>query len=67
LMFDLIEGTRRYFHRDRVTFIREYAPDEVRGILERTSLELVAFDSIEHAPGRRRLLVVARSSATSRP
>jgi SAM-dependent methyltransferase len=60
LMFDLIEGTREYFHRDRVTFIREYPPDEVRRILERTSLELVTFDSIEHAPGRVRLLVVAR-------
>lgn len=60
LMFDLIEGAREYFHRDRVTFIREYTRAEVRGILERASLELVAFDSIEHAPGRVRLLVVAR-------
>jgi SAM-dependent methyltransferase len=60
LMFDLIEGSREYFHRDGITFIREYAPAEVRTMLRRTSLELVTFDRIEHAPGRERLLVVAR-------
>jgi SAM-dependent methyltransferase len=61
VMFDLIEGSREYFHRDRVTFIREYSRPEVREILQRTSLELVAFDRVEHAPGRVRLLVLARN------
>jgi SAM-dependent methyltransferase len=60
VMFDLIEGSREYFHRDRLTFIREYSRSEVREILERVSLQLVAFDRVEHAPGRERMLVVAQ-------
>jgi SAM-dependent methyltransferase len=60
VMFDLIEGARTYFHRDRATFIREYTRPEVGEILGRTSLDLVEFDEIEHAPGRTRMLVVAR-------
>ena len=62
VMFDLIEGPRRYFHRDRMTFIREYPRSEVAAILERTSLHPLAFERIEHAPGRERLLVVARKA-----
>jgi SAM-dependent methyltransferase len=61
VIFDLIEGTRRYFHSDEVTYIREYSREEVREILARTSLELLAFDEIVHTPGRVRLLVIARS------
>jgi SAM-dependent methyltransferase len=60
VMFDLIEGSRKYFHPDQ-TFIREYARPEVAEILQRIPIELVAFDRIEHAPGRARLLVVARN------
>lgn len=61
VMFDLIEGPRAHFERDQVTFIREYRRSEVEEILRRTSLDLVAFDQVEHAPGRTRLLVVARN------
>jgi phospholipid N-methyltransferase len=60
VMFDLIEGRHRYFEADGVTFIREYTRDEVEAILRRTSLERIAFDRLEHAPGHVRLLVVAR-------
>lgn len=60
VMFDLIEGSRRYFHRDRATFMREYTRPEITEILDSAALELVAFDRIEHAPERARLLVVAR-------
>jgi SAM-dependent methyltransferase len=67
VIFDLIEGGRSYFHRDQVTFIREYSRSEVTEILGRLSLEPVAFDRVEHAPGRERLLIVARApEVTSR-
>lgn len=60
VMFDLIEGGRRHFATDDVTYVRHYSRDEVKEILVRNSLRLVAFDEIVHAPGRARLLVVAR-------
>jgi SAM-dependent methyltransferase len=60
VLFDLIEGPRTYFHDDGVTYIREYSQDEARRIVERCGLSLTAFDAVEHAPGRERLLVVAR-------
>jgi SAM-dependent methyltransferase len=63
VMFDLIEGARRYFQRDQVTFIREYTRAEVAELLRSTPLDLAAFDEIKHAPGRIRLLVVARKRA----
>ena len=59
IVFDLIEGPRVYFHRDRATFMREYTRAEVGEIVAAASLELVALDRVEHAPGRTRMLVVA--------
>jgi SAM-dependent methyltransferase len=59
IVFDLIEGSREYFHRDQVTFMREYTRAEVSEIVRGASLELVAIDRVEHAPGRSRMLVVA--------
>jgi SAM-dependent methyltransferase len=61
VLFDLIEGDRQYFQLDGVTYIHEYARDEVKRILDRVALELVAFDELVHAPGYARLLVVARN------
>jgi SAM-dependent methyltransferase len=58
IVFDLIEGSREYFHRDDRTFMREYTRDEVAAIVSAASLELVTFDEVVHAPGRTRLLVV---------
>jgi SAM-dependent methyltransferase len=60
VLFDLLEGSRAYFHRDRATFIRHYTRGEVTEILARTGLQLEGFYRVEHAPGRARLLVVAR-------
>lgn len=59
VVFDLIEGSRRYFHSDGSTYVREYGRDEVVRIVTAVGLELVAIDQVEHAPGRTRMLVVA--------
>jgi SAM-dependent methyltransferase len=58
--FDLIEGRRRYFQDDGVTYIRWYARDEIESILAATGLDLVTFDEVRHLPDLTRLLVVAR-------
>jgi SAM-dependent methyltransferase len=60
MVFDLIEGERRYWEHDRATYIRLYTRDEVRQILARIGLTDISFDEVEHSPGRTRLLVVAR-------
>lgn len=60
-LFDLIEGSRTHFQRDHATFLREYARPEVAEIVSAAGLAVEAFDEIEHAPGRGRLLVVARN------
>ncbi len=62
IVFDLIEGHREYFHRDERTFMREYTRDEVTEIVGGAGLDLVAFDTVDHAPGRTRLLVVVTRS-----
>jgi len=59
VVFDLIEGSREYFHRDQVTFMREYTRPEAAGIVARAGLRLVAIDEVVHAPGRTRMLIVA--------
>jgi SAM-dependent methyltransferase len=61
--FDLIEGQRRYFEDDGVTYIRWYARDEIDAIIEGAGLERVAFDEVRHHPDVTRLLVVARKPA----
>jgi SAM-dependent methyltransferase len=60
VVVDLIEGHRRYFEDDGVTYIRWYSRDEVSSILAATGLELMAFDEVRHLPHVSRLLVVAR-------
>jgi SAM-dependent methyltransferase len=59
-IFDLIEGERRYFEEDGVTYIRWYERPEIERILTAAGLELVAFDEVRHLPEMPRLLVVAR-------
>ena len=61
VVFDLIEGRRRYFEDDEVTYIRHYERREVNAILERVGFESAAFDEVQHHPEIRRLLVVACS------
>ena len=60
VIFDLIEGHRRYFEDDGVTYIRWYERGEIEEILSRVGLELTAFDQVQHHPNIVRLLVVAR-------
>jgi SAM-dependent methyltransferase len=59
VLFDLIEGSRRYFQRDEKTYIREYGRDEVERILAAASLRVLAFDEVAHDAEHKRLLVVA--------
>lgn len=61
VIFDLIEGSRSYFQRDEQTFVHEYTRAEAEGIVGRSGLTLKAFDRVEHAPERARLVVVARA------
>lgn len=60
VLFDLIEGSRRYFEADGVTYIRAYERPEVAAMLAGCGLELAAFDEVRHRPSLARLLVVAR-------
>ncbi len=61
-IFDLIEGERRYFEPDGVTYIRWYTRPEIREIVSQAGLEVEAFDEVLHAPGFTRLLVIARGA-----
>jgi SAM-dependent methyltransferase len=60
VVFDLIEGDRAYFHHDRTSFVRHYTRETAREIVELAGLEPAGFDRVRHAPGRERLVVVAR-------
>jgi SAM-dependent methyltransferase len=59
-IFDLIEGERRYFEADGVTYIRWYTRGEVRDLVNRSGLEVTSFDEVRHHPAMTRLLVVAQ-------
>ena len=60
VLFDLIEGSRRYFEEDGVTYIRAYQRGEVETMLAACELGLVAFEEVRHHPSLARLLVVGR-------
>lgn len=59
LVFDLHEGTRKYFEPDGVTFIACYSRDEIDGLLRSARLRRTAFDTVVHDAKHQRLLVVA--------
>jgi SAM-dependent methyltransferase len=59
VVFDLIEGERVFFEDDGVTYIHCYSREEVRTIVAKVGLELVALDEVYHLPQMKRLLVVA--------
>jgi len=63
VLFDLIEGSRRFFEDDGVTYIRWYERGEIEGLLRACGLELVAFEEVRHHPTLARLLVIARRPA----
>lgn len=60
VLFDLIEGSRRFFEEDGVTYIRAYERHEVEAILDACELDLVALEEVRHHPSLARLLVVGR-------
>ena len=60
VLFDLIEGSRRYFEDDDVTYIRWYERGEVEELLGRCGVELVVFEEVRHHPSLARLLVIGR-------
>jgi SAM-dependent methyltransferase len=62
LVFDLIEGERRRWEHDNLTYIRSYSREEIREILARIGFSDISFDEVTHCPGRTRMLVVARRS-----
>jgi SAM-dependent methyltransferase len=60
--FDLIEGSDSFFEQDQITYIRWYTRTEVREILERSGLELLAFSVVKHDETHERLFTAARKS-----
>ena len=60
VLFDLIEGSRRFFEDDGVTYIRAYERPEVEAMLAACGVEAVAFEEVRHHPSLARLLVVGR-------
>jgi SAM-dependent methyltransferase len=66
VFFDLLEGSGQHFELDDVTYIRHYQKAEILQILDRTGLELVAWEQVHHTSRHSRLLVIARKSALRR-
>jgi SAM-dependent methyltransferase len=62
-IIDLIEGERRYFEPDGITYIRWYTRSEIEAITLRCGLQVAAFDEVHHSPSFSRLLLVARKSS----
>jgi 2-polyprenyl-3-methyl-5-hydroxy-6-metoxy-1,4-benzoquinol methylase len=61
VFFDVIEDDLAFFDKDG-TFIRCYTKPQIKDIIQRSNLDLVDFDTVIHAPGYSRLLVVAKNS-----
>ena len=62
IFIDLIEGKKRYFEADGVTYLRFYERPEIVEILGRTGFELEAFDQVLHDEDHPRLLLIARGA-----
>ncbi len=60
IIVDLIEGSGSMFEDNQVTYIRRYSKPELTEMMERLGLKDVAFDSVVHAKGYERLLLIAR-------
>jgi hypothetical protein len=48
------------FNHDTGTFTRHYSRPQIKSLLSSAGLAVVTYDDIEHTPGKRRLLIVAR-------
>jgi len=59
VFIDFIEGDRRLFEEDGVTFIRQYTREELQHIMNSTGFHVIAFDQVEHSPQFTRLVVIA--------
>jgi len=64
IFFDLREGNLKYFEPDG-TYIHRYTRSEVCKILEECGFRLIRFDSVTHAKGYERLLVIAKLDKTA--
>ena len=60
VFFDVIEGNRRLFETDAVTYVRCYTRPEIQVILDRVGLEFVRFTDVIHDEDHRRLVTVAK-------
>ncbi len=60
VIFDLVEGHKRYFELDGVTYLRFYQRDEIVATLARAGFALVAFAEVWHDPEHPRLLVICQ-------
>jgi SAM-dependent methyltransferase len=60
VLFDLIEGSRRFFEDDGVTYIRWYERGEAEAMLDACGFDVVGFEEVRHHPTLARLLVVGR-------
>ncbi len=59
LFIDFIEGQRRFFQDDGVTYIRHYTREELQEMMEAAGFKMINFDEVLHTKGYPRLLVVA--------
>jgi SAM-dependent methyltransferase len=63
-IFDLVEAAPgahfANFETDGKTYVRHYSREELPGLVAASGLELEGFDTVQHDPDFKRLLVVAR-------
>lgn len=59
---DFIEGRRRLFEDDGVTFIRQYTREEISELMQSCGFEVVAFEPVTHAEDFTRLAAVVEKS-----
>jgi len=55
---DFIEGDRRLFEEDGVTFIRQYRRDEIADLMDSAGFEVIAFEQVTHADSFTRLVAI---------
>ena len=50
ILIDFIEGERRFFETDDVTYIRQYSRQELTQLFEEAGFSIAQFEQIEHMP-----------------
>jgi len=56
---DFIEGNRRVFEKDQVTYVRSYSKGQLTDLFGACGFKEPVFDYVDHAQGFQRLLVIA--------